>query len=278
MSRTQLNRSYLVAGTSNGHGYPITPTDGQMTIKSIFELLQNAGISWRIYITDTGDSPLSDGSEESMFKFANSHAANFVPGPQFMTDLQTNNLPSVVEIEPGFAKGLDEHSGETPTAPSGKIQSGAAYVSTLINALMKSPYWKDSVFILTWDEIGGFYDHVPPQSMPSPDGLTPSDLRSGDICTGATGPTCDFIFTGFRVPLIVISPFTKKNYVSHTVADYTAIPKFIETRFGLPNLTKRDAAQMDMTEFFDFVNGPGMTPPTPPTQPTNLPCEYTQLQ
>jgi phospholipase C len=278
MSRTQLNRSYLVAGTSDGHAYPLTKSAGQMNVKTIFELLQDAQIPWRIYVTDSGDKPISDGSEESMFVFANSHAANFVPATQFMTDLQTNNLPAVAEIEPGFAAGLDEHSGETPTAPSGKIQKGAAYVATLINAFMQSPYWKDSVFILTWDEMGGFYDHVPPQPMPSPDGIPPSDLLPGDICTSTTGPTCDFVYTGYRVPLIVISPFTKKNYVSHTVADYTAIDKLIETRFGLPNLTNRDAAQMDMTEFFDFVNGGWLTPPTPPTQPTDLPCEYTQLQ
>jgi phospholipase C len=278
MSRTQLNRAYLMAGTSDGHAYPPTKAGGQLTNKTIFELLQDASIPWRIYITDDQDTPISDGSEESMFVFANSHSANFVSAKQFMTDLQNNKLPAVAAIEPGFAKGLDEHSGETPTAPSGKIQAGAAYVSTLINALMQSPYWKDSVFILSWDEIGGFYDHVPPQPMPSPDGLTPSDLRPNDICTQSTGPNCDFVFTGFRVPLIVISPFTKKNYVSHTVADYTAITKLIETRFGLPSLTRRDAAQMDMTEFFDFVNEPWLVPPTPPVQPTNLPCEYTKLQ
>jgi phospholipase C len=69
-------------------------------------------------------------------------------------------------------------------------------------------------------------------------------------------------YTGYRLPLIVISPFTKKNYVSHTVADYTAMLKFIETRFNVPALTKRDAAQMDMTEFFDFENVPWATPPT----------------
>ena len=105
---------------------------------------------------------------------------------------------------------------------------------------MKSPYWKDSVFILTWDEGGGFYDHVAPQPMPSPDGIKPStsiDLLPGDICTTATGPTCDFVYTGYRVPLIVISPFSKKNYVSHTLADYTAILKLIESRFGLDPLT-----------------------------------------
>ena len=74
----------------------------------------------------------------------------------------------------------------------------------------------------------------------------------------ATGPTCDFVYTGYRVPLVVISPFTKKHYVSHTVADLTAILKLIETRFNVPALTKRDAAQMDMTEFFDFLTHPGL--------------------
>ncbi|MGC2153717.1 MAG: alkaline phosphatase family protein, partial [Terriglobales bacterium] len=102
--------------------------------------------------------------------------------------------------------------------------------------------------------------------MPSPDGITPQDLRAGDICTTGTGPTCDFVFTGYRIPLVVISPFTKKNYVSHTVADSTSILKLIETRFNIPALTKRDAAQYDMTEFFDFVNIPWATPPTPPAQ------------
>ena len=85
-------------------------------------------------------------------------------------------------------------------------------------------------------------------------------------------PICDFEYTGVRVPLIVISPFTRKNYVSHTIADYTAILKFIETRYNLPSLTARDAAQMDMIEFFDFASAPWSNPPDPPEQPTNRPC------
>jgi phospholipase C len=75
----------------------------------------------------------------------------------------------------------------------------------------------------------------------------------------------------------VISPFAKKNYVSHAVADYTAWLKLVETRFNLPRLTKRDAAQIDMTEFFDFTNVPWSTPPTPPAQPTNGPCYLNKL-
>ncbi len=278
MSRTQINRMYAIAATSAGHVYPLPTGSPQLNNKTIFELVQNAGLSWKVYVTDDQNSPLVKGTDVGTFSFANSHQANFVSAKQFATDAQNDTLPAVAVIEPGFTTGLDEHPGEDPNAPSGKVQRGSAYVATLINALMNSPSWKNSVFILTWDEFGGFYDHVAPQPMPSPDGINPVDLMPGDICTKNPGPTCDFQVTGYRVPLIVISPYTKKNYVSHTVADYTAILKFIETRFNLPNLNNRDAAQMDMTEFFDFVNAPWMTPPTPPAQPNNLPCEYTKLQ
>ena len=280
MSRTQPNRMYMMAATSAGRVYPLPNGSPQLTNKTIFEALEDAGISWRIYVTDDQDAHIQDGSELSMFTFANSHLVNFVSAKQFMTDLTSGNLPAVVEIDPGFNSGLDEHAGLNDAAPSGRIQTGSHYVSTLINALMQSPYWKDSIFILTWDEFGGFYDHVPPQPMPSPDGIQPSvdiDLRPGDICTSGTGPTCDFVFTGYRVPLIVISPFAKKNYVSHTVADYTAILKLIETRFGLQALTQRDAAQMDMTEFFDFTNAPWLTPPPLQQQPDTEPCYMDHL-
>jgi phospholipase C len=128
-----------------------------------------------------------------------------------------------------------------------------------------------------YDEWGGIYDHVPPQPTVSPDGIKPVDLQPGDVCTQVTGPTCDFLYTGYRVPLIVVSPYAKKNYVSHMVADYTAILKFIETRFTLPALTQRDAAQMDMTEFFDFSNPPWITPPTPPEQNTSGACHLDHL-
>ena len=137
---------------------------------------------------------------------------------------------------------------------------------------MLSPSWKDSVFILTWDEFGGFYDDVAPQPAVKPDNISPVDILVNDACSDRTGPTCDFTYTGYRLPLIVVSPFTKRHYVSHTVADYTAILKLIETRFKLNNLTQRDLAQMDMTEFFDFVNAPWSTPPKPPDQNMNGVC------
>jgi phospholipase C len=116
----------------------------------------------------------------------------------------------------------------------------------------------------------------------NPDGISPIDLASTDICAApgdTSNPLCNFEYTGYRVPLIVISPFAKKNYVSHTVADYTAILKFIEARYGLPSLTQRDAAQMDMSEFFDFTTIPWATPPSSiPQQVTAGACDSTKLQ
>jgi phospholipase C len=254
-TRTEPNRMYLFAATSQGHVYPPT---GNMTAKIIFQDLDAAGVSWKIYETDPGDTYLT-----YFQPYASQHMANVVPATQFVQDAKNGTLPSVAFIEAGYNSGLDEH-------PTTRIQQGEMYVASLINGLMQSPSWKDSVFFLTWDEGGGFYDHVPPVSAVSPDGIKPVDLQPGDF-------PGDFTRTGFRVPLIVISPFAKQAYVSHTAADYTAMLKFIETRWGLPNLTKRDAAQMDMTEFFDW-SAPNESPPTPPTPTETLRCTPSQMQ
>ena len=291
MTRTDPNRMYLIAATSQGHVYPLNQTNSPpLTAKTIFEELQNAGITWKIYVDpagtgcDSGDSSCLAGfSSIRGFTYASSAASHVASTDQYFNDVKNGTLPNVALIEPGFAAGTDEHPTVIDQYPS-RIQYGAQRVASYINALMgtpsnPSPSWKDSVFILTYDEGGGLYDHVAPQPTVSPDGIKPSDLSTNppDICTISTGPTCDFVYTGYRVPLIVVSPFTKKNYVSHTVADYTAILKLIETRFGVPALTKRDAAQMDMTEFFDFVNVPWATPPAPPAQNSTDPCYLDHL-
>jgi len=284
MSRTQPNRMYLLAATSAGHVYPPPPGSPPLATQTIFDLLQAAGVTWKVYVTDLSSAnPPAQDSALNFFATAAKYPNNIVPVSQFQTDLSNGTLPAVAYIEPGYNAGLDEHPGIDDGVPGANVQVGAQFVSTLINGLMGSSSWKDSVFILTYDEFGGFYDHVPPQAAVSPDGIKPMDLEPGpppngpDICTSGTGPTCDFVYTGYRVPLIVISPFAKKNYVSHTVADYTAWLKLVETRFKLPSLTQRDAAQMDMTEFFDFQNAPWKTPPTTPVQPTAGPCYMNQL-
>ncbi|MGH9497922.1 MAG: alkaline phosphatase family protein [Terriglobales bacterium] len=292
MTRTQPNRQYLLAGTSQGYAYPLG-TDAQdqapLTAPTIFQELQNAGITWKIYVNPQGSSctgPPYDPaclltlSSVQDFQWGRTipqlYPQNIAPISQYFTDLQNGTLPQVALIEPATDAGFDEHPSNSDSEPN-DIQRGANYVSSLINGLMNSSSWASSAFILTFDENGGLYDHVSPQPTVNPDGIKPVDLLPGDICTQTTGPTCDFIYTGYRLPLIVVSPYSKKNYVSHTVADLTAILKLIETRFNLPPLTKRDAAQMDMTEFFDFSNPVWLTPPSPPAQNTNGACYLDHL-
>jgi len=296
MSRTELNRDFLIGATSGGYAYPEASNpndDHQINSPVIFELLQNAGITWKIYVDPAG-SPCETNQTAQCFydnlsyvhtfvygqTILNQYSQNLVPISQFFTDLQQGTLPQFAYIEPASTAGLDEHPADYDKSPACcSVQAGANYVSTLINALMQSQSWKDSALIFTYDEFGGFYDHVAPQPMPSPDGTSnpPVDLNPGDVCTKTDGPLCNFGWTGNRVPLIVISPYTKKNYVSHTVMDTTAYLKFTEMRFGLPTLTQRDAAQADMSEFFDFGNPPWMTPPTPPKQNTGGACYLDHL-
>lgn len=300
MSRTQLNRMYLIAATSQGYAYPIGSNandQAQLTATPIFEALQNAGITWKIYInTDnttcanmTGDaqsecllegySYLNQFSYEETILHTQGQTPdllqNIVPMTQFTTDAQNGTLPQVAMLEPASTEGLDEHPSDSDTYPE-NIQTGATYASGLINTLMTSASWKDSAMIFTYDEPGGFYDHVQPQTAAVPDQYAyPIDLEPTDMCDGAdaTSGICSFGMTGYRVPVIVVSPFAKKNYVSHTVYDHTAILALIEKRFGLSALTERDKSQSDMsTDFFDFVNVPWATPPTPPTQVTNGTC------
>ena len=280
MDRTQVNRMYLFAATSQGYAYPpgTVPADtNPLTAPTIFDSLNAAGISWKLYATDDTCSGFCTYlTQFKNYSPPNPLPPNVVSASEFLSDANSGTLPAVSFIESGAS--LDEH----PSSGT-NIQSGAAYVESLINGLMGSKSWKDSVFILTYDEAGGTFDHVPPLPMPNPDGIAPIDLASTDICGSSyigADANCNFNYTGFRVPLIVISPFTKKNYVSHTPADYTAILKFIETRFGLQPLTKRDAAQMDMTEFFDFKNTPWAMPPSSsaiPQQSTSGACNAAVL-
>jgi phospholipase C len=297
MTRTHPNREYLIAATSQGDVYPVgaDKKDSQLlTATTIFQELQAAGITWKIYVnpTNTGcsgppyqPSCLLQSSYVKYFQWGQTIPTDYpnnigtigVSNSDFDNDLAAGTLPEVAQIEPASDAGLDEHPSNSDNSPS-KVQAGAAYVASIVNSLMSSSSWQDSIFILTYDEPGGLFDHVSPQKTVIPDGIGPRDLMKGDICrNGVVGPTCNFRFTSYRVPVIVISPFTQKNYVSHTIADSTAILKLIETRFGLPALTKRDARQEDMTEFFDFNDPPWLTPPIPPQQNTADSCYLNKL-
>ncbi len=233
MTRTSPNREYMFAATSQGYVYPVgTNSNDQslLTATTIFQKLQDAGITWKIYVNTDNSSCSNNPTPQCLLTLSyvqnfawgqtipTSYPNNLATMTTYFNDVQNGTLPQVALIESAGHPGLDEHGSDSDQYPI-NIQLGANYVSSLINALMNSVSWKDSAFILTYDEFGGLYDHVAPQPAVSPDGIKPKDLMTNDICTTATGPDCDFTYTGYRLPLIVVSPYAKKHYVSHTVMD-----------------------------------------------------------
>ena len=262
-ARTQVNRMYFLAATSNGYafpggndGHPPLNMDG---VKNIFELVDNAKLTWKVYVTDAFVPGKSIGSTYMTYfdAFTKAHTDHFVDAKQFAIDAQNNALPDVAMIESGYVEtGTDEH-------PLNPVDQGARYSRSLVSALMNSPSWKDSVMFITYDEGGGLYDHVEPMKTVNPDGKKPIGLLPEDH--GG-----DFTISGFRVPLLVISPFAKPGYIAHTPSDFTALLKFIEKRWDLPNLNKRDAFQPDMDEYFDW-SAPNLGSINPVEQP-GLPC------
>lgn len=265
-TRTQPNRMYFLAATSNGYAFPgdgAHPEINMAGVKNIFQLLEENHITWKVYVTDGFVPGQSIGSTYMIYfnDFTNAHRDHFADAKDFAKDAAAGTLPQVALIESGYIESAqDEH-------PLNPVDKGAAYVRTLVNSLMNSPSWKDSVFFLTFDEGGGLYDHVPPMKTVNPDGKKPILLD--------TDPPGDFDITGARVPMMVISPFTKPGYVSHTSADFTALLKFIEKRFSLPNLTLRDKAQPDLDEYFDWTS-PNLGSVNPPAQPS-MDCYFDKL-
>ena len=163
----------------------------------------------------------------------------------------------------------DEVTETSDEGPSNLPGIGGQLVETIIRALLASPSWKDTAVFITYDENGGIADHVPPAPACEPDSYPPHD-GNGNPLPGA------FDTTGFRVPFIVVSPYAKAHFASHTVHDHTSIIRFIEARFGLPALTARDANATPPMEMFDFKNPPFMTPPTITAHTTVPPAILTQ--
>ena len=112
---------------------------------------------------------------------------------------------------------------------------GENWTVKLLNALGSGPNWNDSAVFLTWDDFGGFYDHVAPQQV-------------------------DLFGLGFRVPMLVISPFAKQGFIFKQPSEFSSVLKFIEQDFALPNLTDRDLNAGDLTTAFDFTQSPRALP------------------
>ena len=271
LANTIPNRFYLFTATSFGNAFPVNPPSGGFTQPTIFAHLDQANVSWRYYYQGSLSSAFIQ-----QFAIYKTDSSKVVPISNWFNDVKNDStLPSVIFVE--RVSPLDEH-------PDNNIQTGAADAANIINALMcpthtssgacvPSPSWQDSAFILTYDEGGGLYDHVLPGREVKPDAIAPR-LRSTD-------KPGDFNQSGFRVPMVVISPWVRPSFVSHTARDYTSILRLIEDTFSTSSnpvkpLTLRDANADDMMEFFNFSGAPPLlTPPMLPPQPTSGVCNNT---
>jgi phospholipase C len=257
MAQTYPNRRFLIAGTALGN----ISTDATGISKvdapngTIFDRLNEHGISWKDYYTDLPTCALF----EPVFL---NNPTKAVHVSQFFTDAASGNLPAFSLVDP-YANFSEE---------DGDITVGEGYAALVISAVMQGPAWDKTALIWVYDEHGGWYDHVPPQPAVKPDNVEPM-LKPGDV-------PGSYDYTGFRVPCCVVSAWSKKNYVSHQTFDHTSILKLVETKWNLPALTFRDANAHNMVDFFDFkaarppfAEAPALTAPKNPfSSPAALPA------
>ncbi|MHB1519628.1 MAG: alkaline phosphatase family protein [Acidimicrobiales bacterium] len=251
MAQTYPNRRYFMAGTSLG----LIADDLNLDVPpngTIFEMLNKYGISWRNYYSDTPSYLIW-----TYLYNRPDIASNAVGIDQFYSDAASGNLPAYSMVDPKYSTSSEENPQD--------VQFGDQFLSQVVNAVMKSPQWPHTLLVWTYDEGGGYYDHVPPPRAIRPD-LVPPMLASTDP------PGRVFNRYGFRLPSGVVSPYARPNYVSHVVHDHTSILKLIETKWNLPALTYRDAHADDLLDSVDLGSSPAfLTPPAlaAPIDPTS---------
>jgi phospholipase C len=192
--------------------------------QTLADSLQSIGVSWKFYAPASGQIGYNFSTLDAINHIRNGPlwTTNIASDSQFATDALAGNLPAVSWLVTGVE---NDH-------PKGcAICASENWAVNQINAIMQGPDWNSTAIFMTWDDSGGFYDHVPP-------------------------PVNDQFGLGPRVPLIIISPYAKTGYISHTQYEFSSILKFIEELYGLPPLTQRDANANDTTDSFDFTQSP----------------------
>ena len=234
---TWPNRFYLAAATSGGittngiWGY------GVFDYPIILDLLEDAGVSWKVYNVSMDSVPF--GNTDNVFVFwkrwAHDRRTRGSKG-EYLNDLQLGRLPQVSFIIPSFARGWDEH-------PPADVSVGMGIQQELITALMQSSAWPTSAYIHTYDEAGGYFEHVAPTQL-------------------------DAFGLGIRVPTWVISPWAKPGHLEPTRYEHSSILKFIETVFSLPTLASVnhafDVATPVGSNYQAAAPGASAGPPAPP--------------
>jgi phospholipase C len=193
--------------------------------QTMADLLDANGITWRYYAPA---NPPPIGSTSSAYEairhifYGNEWKNDISPQTQVLTDIANGDMAQVTWIVPDWL-----HSDH----PGNNSNEGPDWVASIVNAIGASPFWNSTAIFIMWDDWGGWYDHVVPQAIDN------------------MGP-------GFRVPLIVVSPYAKHGYVSHQVYETAAPLTFMEKNFGLPNLGARDATANDLSDCFDYSQKP----------------------
>jgi len=226
---SEPNHLYTIAAQSGGlvnnPGPRIAGQEDVYTFPTMVDLFEKSNVDWKYYDEKPNPhkhslwNPLPGFKE---FKDNPKLMDHLVQLNQFYKDVSNNYLPQVCWIVPTAP------DSEHPPADSAR---GMWHVTGLINAIMKSKLWKDTLIVVTWDDFGGFYDHVYP-------------------------PDVDQFGYGPRVPCLVISPYSRAGTVVHATYDFTSPLRLIEECFGLPPLTGRDRSASPMLDCFDFHQKP----------------------
>lgn len=235
---------YMLAAQSGGYTGYKQSQPSTYNFPEITELLTSGKIDWKYYVTsgtlpDTDDAHVvgSQSQEEqnpdkytlwnplpAFPKVQNDPAqrSRLQGTSQFYKDAADGNLPQVSWVIPSSA--VSEH-------PPASVSDGMAYVTGLVNSIMEGPDWNSTAIFISWDDWGGFYDHVPP-------------------------PKIDQYGLGIRVPGLVISPYARENYIDHNTYSFESWLRIVEERFDIHPMTARDTNARDMINAFDFTQKP----------------------
>jgi phospholipase C len=257
-----------------------------LTLPTIWDFLLSSNVSAHYYYDGSSfiQTPLVMwGTKYTSIEYGTS---------QFYADCASASLPSVSFVDPEMtsttALGAAQDQGLAPAGvdtggnddhPHADIRNGEAFLSRIYNAIASSPQWSSTVFIINFDEWGGFYDHVVPPVVPSEQ--VPDAESSAYAAVGLFPSDPTYGSRGFRVPCLVISPWSHSNVVNHIMFDHTSVLKLIEDRWGLPNLTTRDLNATDLTNVMDFAHPDYSTPIQFPAVPSGSPyggfCKSIQI-
>jgi phospholipase C len=264
--QTYPNRRFLMAGTAYGNISTDTESlkDPAPPNGTIWDRLHHYEISWRNYFTDLPSVGIIGTTVEK-------YPQNLSPIAQFFGDCAAGTLPSVSIVDPEFGVAgqvggpLSQLPALQPIAEKLNTTGGSEenpqdmaygeyWAYKALQAVLDSPAWPRTLLIYTYDEHGGYYDHVPPPAAIAPDSIPPS-LRPGDVPGG-------YDIYGPRVPAVVVSPYSKPNAVTNVVHDHTSFLATVEAKWNLPALTYRDANAKTVKDFLDLERAAFMQPPT----------------